>query len=56
MDGRVYPIPGSKRDTEVFTMRAEKALREVDPESKVWLPCPTRSRFTFAAEGESPGR
>jgi hypothetical protein len=39
--------------TREFAKRAEKALLEVDPDSKVWLPCPTRSRFTFAAERES---
>jgi hypothetical protein len=48
VDGRVYPIPGSGPDTRVFTKRAEEALAAVDPESRVWLPCPTRSRFTFA--------
>jgi len=52
VDGRVYPIPDSGQDTALFRTRAEEALRAVDPESKVWLPCPTRSRFTFAAEGE----
>jgi L-ascorbate metabolism protein UlaG (beta-lactamase superfamily) len=53
VDGRVFPIPGSKGMTREFAKRAEKALLEVDPDSKVWLPCPTRSRFTFAAERES---
>lgn len=52
IDGRVYPIPGSDQDTRDFRKRAEEALRAVDPESKVWLPCPTRSRFVFAAEGD----
>jgi hypothetical protein len=50
IDGRVYPIPGTDQDTREFRDRAERALRAVDPESKVWLPCPTRSRLTFTAE------
>jgi hypothetical protein len=53
VDGRVYPIPGFARDTEEFRERAERAHRAVDPRSTVWLPCPTRSRFVFAEEGES---
>jgi hypothetical protein len=52
IDGRVFPIPASERETEDFVKRAEQTLREIDPQSKAWLPCPTRSRFTFAAEGE----
>ncbi len=52
IDGRVLPIPGTDQDTREFKKRAEDALRGVDPESKVWLPCPTRSRFVFAAEAE----
>jgi L-ascorbate metabolism protein UlaG (beta-lactamase superfamily) len=52
VDGRVYPIPATGGDTEEFRRRAERALQAVDPESKVWLPCPTRSRFTFVAESQ----
>jgi hypothetical protein len=50
IDGRVYPIPATGQDTKTFTTRAEKAMRRIDPEAKVWLPCPTRSRFVFAPE------
>jgi L-ascorbate metabolism protein UlaG (beta-lactamase superfamily) len=50
VDGRVYPIPDPEPKTEEFVRRAEQALRGIDPGAKVWLPCPTRSRFTFAAE------
>jgi hypothetical protein len=50
IDGRVFPIPATGQDTARFTRRAETALRAVDPEARVWVPCPTRSRFVFAAE------
>ena len=52
IDGRVFPIPGTDEDAREFRSRAERALRGVDPESRVWLPCPTRSRFTFVAVDE----
>jgi hypothetical protein len=50
VDGRVYPIPSLEDQTEEFERRARKALRGVDPASKLWLPCPTRSTFTFVPE------
>jgi hypothetical protein len=50
IEGRVYPIPASGQATREFKETAERTLRSIDPEAKVWLPCPTRSRFVFPAE------
>jgi hypothetical protein len=50
IDGQVYPVPSFERDTEKFLKRAERKQRQLDPASKVWIPCPTRSRFAFAPE------
>jgi L-ascorbate metabolism protein UlaG (beta-lactamase superfamily) len=48
VDERVYPIPSFERHTEDFVKRARRALRTVDPDAELWLPCPTRSTFVLS--------
>jgi hypothetical protein len=54
IDERVYPIPSLENATAKFERRARDALRRVDPASELWMPCPTRSSFTFPSEGDHP--